>query len=178
MRNLIAGIAVSVLLSTAGCTSEAVEETTEPEVQTLQSDLTTPAERGVSEIIKEDGIHVVHFWAPWCHNSKGELAAGLYRIIEENPNVTFTFVTVWNDEKSGREMLDAYDIPDYVNELTWGQRERSERKREFMGLPITWTPTTWIFHRNGQLAYAFNYGELREDLFRLIMENIETDWSH
>ena len=32
------------------------------------------------------------------------------------------------------------------------------------GLPSTWTPTTWVFNRNGKLAYAFNYGEVSNAL--------------
>ena len=41
----------------------------------------TPAEKSVDAIVRTDGIHVVHFWAPWCSNSIDELRNGWYEVV-------------------------------------------------------------------------------------------------
>ena len=56
----------------------------------------SPAEQLVQEIIGKEGIHVVHFWSPWCGNSLSELSSGWYEVMEEHPDVSFTFVTIFN----------------------------------------------------------------------------------
>ena len=68
--------------------------------------------------IQEEGLHVVHFWAPWCGNSLAELESGWYEVIENNPDVSFTFVTIWSDGEAGQETLDRYAIPSRVTVLT------------------------------------------------------------
>lgn len=140
----------------------------------------TEAEEQVQDIIAEDGVHVIHFWAPWCPNSTGELSNGWYEVVEQHENVSFTFVTVWNDGESGRETLDQYAIPDRVVELTQpdhGPSDREEeRRRSFLGLPVTWIPTTWIFHNNGELAFAMNYGEMDMETLSHLIDLTHQDW--
>ncbi|MEM8559613.1 MAG: thioredoxin family protein [Bacteroidota bacterium] len=142
----------------------------------------TAAEEQVRAQILEDGVHVVHFWAPWCGNSLAELEAGWYEVIERHPDVTFTFVTIWNDGETGQETLDRYAIPARVEVLTQpdfgASSDKSQRRRTFLGLPVTWIPSTWVFHDNGELAVAYNYGELDMAQIDGALELVTADWSH
>jgi thiol-disulfide isomerase/thioredoxin len=138
----------------------------------------TEAERAVQQTIAADGVHVVHFWAPWCPNSTNELAQGWYEVVENNPDVDFTFVTVWNDGEVGEETLGRYAIPERVVRLVvpGPQPVRAERRMTFLGLPVSWIPTTWVFNRNGQLAYAFNFGELAMPQLQQALDGAQADW--
>lgn len=139
-----------------------------------------PAEARVQQIIQQDGIHVVHFWAPWCGNSLSELRTGWAGLIENHPDVTFTFVTVWNGGASGRDELDRLGIPARVEEVTapgtGTQEDKPGRRRIFLGLPMTWIPTTWVFHQNGVLAFAFNYGEVEAARIAEALADVRRDW--
>ncbi len=150
--------------------------------QTVPDSSMTPAEKRVADILKEDGIHLVHFWAPWCDNSIAELRNGWYELVERHPDVSVTFVTIWNDGESGRETMDRYGLPPRVVELTledFGPSEdKAQRRRSFLGLPVTWVPTTWVFHHNGELAFAFNYGELEMDQLDRAIADARSDWPH
>ena len=140
----------------------------------------TQAELRVQDIISRDGVHVVHFWAPWCSNSVNELSDGWHRLVDGHPEVTFTFVTVWNDNESGRAMLDRYAVPERVLELTlpdYGpSRDKSQRRRSFLNLPVTWIPTTMIFHHNGELAFSMNYGEMDIDTIDELLDMTQREW--
>jgi hypothetical protein len=142
----------------------------------------TPAEQAVRERVVQDGVHVVHFWAPWCDNSRAELERGWYEVIEANVDVTFTFVTVWNDGEAGQDVLDRYAIPETVTVLAQADfgpsDDKALRRRRFLGLPVTWIPTTWVFHKNGELAYAFNYGELEMAQLQQALDGARSAWSH
>ena len=140
----------------------------------------TAAERRVQDVIEEDGLHVVHFWAPWCANSKWELADGWTSLVADNPNVSFTFVTVWNDGDPGAQMLETYDIPDRVTEVTQPDLgpsdQESNRRQSFLSHPVTWIPSTWIFHHNGELAFALNYGEMEMRTIQSLLDATRKDW--
>ncbi len=142
----------------------------------------TDAERRVAELLSTDGLHVVHFWAPWCDNSVAELRSGWYELVERHPEVSFTFVTVWNDGESGRETLDRYGLPERVLELRqpdFGPSDdKAQRRRTFLGLPVTWVPTTWVFRDGGTLAYAFNYGELEMAQLDRAIAGARSSWPH
>lgn len=142
----------------------------------------TDAERRVADLIETDGIHVVHFWAPWCDNSIAELRAGWYDLVERHPEVSFTFVTVWNDDESGRATMDRYGLSERVLELTqpdFGPSDdKAQRRRSFLGLPVTWIPTTWVFRDGGTLAYAFNYGELEMAQIDRAIAGARSSWPH
>lgn len=142
----------------------------------------TSAEKRVADILKEDGIHLVHFWAPWCDNSIAELRNGWYELVERHPDVSVTFVTIWNDGQSGRETMDRYGLPARVVELTqedFGPSEdKALRRRSFLGVPVTWIPTTWVFRGNGELAFAFNYGELQMDQLDRAIADARSAWAH
>ena len=141
---------------------------------------TSPAAERVQSIIAEDGVHVVHFWAPWCSNAQSELASGWGDLVRANTDVSFTFVSIWNDGEAAPDLLAEYNIPDRVVTLTQGDPGASdseaERRRRFLGLPVTWSPSTWIFHQNGELAFALNYGEMPMDTIQSLLNATETDW--
>ena len=133
----------------------------------------TDAERAVEATIAGDGVHVVHFWAPWCGNSMAELRAGLYEVVEAHPDVSFTFVTVRNGGETSVSTLRRHGIPERVAVLAQPPSARS-----FLGRPVEWTPTTWVFNRNGKLAYAFNYGEVSNALLTQAIADAQSDWHH
>ncbi len=141
---------------------------------------TTDAEAFVQDRIQKDGLHVVHFWAPWCPNSKNELANGWADLVANNPDITFTFVTVWNDDEKGTAVLDEYDLPDRVVEVAQPDlgpsEDESNRRQSFLSLPVTWIPSTWIFHNNGELAFAMNYGEMEMDTIQSLIDATSADW--
>lgn len=139
------------------------------------SDNLTPAEQRVQDLIAQDGVHVIHFWAPWCDNSRNEFANGWFGVVERHADVTFAFVTVRNGGELGQPVLDKYAIPDRVTTLA----HPSARPREqftFLDLPITWIPTTWIFHQHGELAFAMNYGEMDMDTLDRLIQMTKQDW--
>ena len=141
---------------------------------------TTDAEAFVQDRIETDGLHVVHFWAPWCSNSENELANGWATLVSDNPNVTFTFVTVWNDGEAGTALLNEYDLPDRVATVTQpdlGPSDNvSNRRQSFLSHPVTWIPSTWIFHNNGELAFALNYGEMEMDTLQSLLDATNAEW--
>jgi thiol-disulfide isomerase/thioredoxin len=140
----------------------------------------TEAEEYVQDVIATDGVHVVHFWAPWCSNSKAELKNGWAGLVADNPDVTFTFVTVWNDGEDGAALLDRHGLPDRVTEVTQPDLGPSDteanRRQSFLTHPVTWIPSTWIFHNNGELAFAMNYGEMEMDTIQSLIDATEADW--
>ena len=70
-----------------------------------------PAEQAVLTAIKSPQTTVVHLWAPWCSNCQAELKTGGWtKMINENPQVKFYFVSVWNDGQDGRAMLNKFGI--------------------------------------------------------------------
>lgn len=141
---------------------------------------TTDAESFVQDRIETDGLHVVHFWAPWCPNSKNELDNGWADLVANNPDVTFTFVTVWNDDETGTAVLNEYDLPDRVATVTQPDLgpsdNESNRRQSFLSHPVTWIPSTWIFHNNGELAFAMNYGEMEMDTIQSLLDATSAEW--
>lgn len=165
----------------------------------------TDAEAAVQAQLEEPGLHVVHFWAPWCGNSRAELrgphsaADSLARraatdstalrtwadLIAARPDVQFTFVTVYNDGEAAAEVLVGYGIDLGAPNFTLlaqpdlgPSHTRHLRRRTFLGLPVTWTPTTWVFHRSGMLAYAFNYGEVAMPALDGALRDAAASWAH
>ena len=138
----------------------------------LDAPARTAAETAVQATIAADGVHVVHFWAAWCGNSMNELRAGLWRLIDEHPDVTFTFVAYRNQD-DGAETLARFGLPERVTVLHHPRRDGT-----FLDLPVSWTPTTWVFNRGGKLAYAFNYGELSAPMLTQALADARDDWHH
>ena len=143
----------------------------------------TATEAAVAATIATDGVHVVHLWAPWCGNSRAELEHGTwYEAIEAHPDVSFSFVTIWNDGRDGADMLRRYGVPEraavYAQPDRGPSADRDLRRTTFLGLPLSWTPTTWVFNRGGKLAYAFNYGEVSPAQIALAIEHARNAWTH
>lgn len=138
-------------------------------------------EQQVLEAVKSRQTTIVHLWAPWCSNCKAELSAGGWsKFLAAHPDVRVIFVTVWDGGRGdGRAMLEQYGVGQQPNFTLYlhpnGSRKSDERMTRFLGLPVTWIPTTWIF-RGGTLCYALNYGELRFPMLDQLVRDASTEW--
>jgi thiol-disulfide isomerase/thioredoxin len=141
----------------------------------------SPAQQKVQNAIKSPELTVVHLWAPWCSNCQAEFKTGGWsKIVTENPQVKFYFVSVWNDGQDGRAMLKRFGINDQPNVtiLADPAPRRGENKiKQFAGLPLSWIPTTWVY-KGGDLRYALNYGEVRFPVLQQFLEDSQSEWSH
>jgi len=139
------------------------------------------AEEKLADAIKSPQTTVVHLWAPWCSNCQAELKTGGWtKMINENPQVKFYFVSVWNDGQDGRAMLNKFGIAAQPNVTILGDAgpRRGENKiKQFAGLPLSWIPTTWIY-KGGDLRYALNYGEVRFPVLQQFLADSQSEWSH
>lgn len=139
----------------------------------------TDAERAVADAVARGGIEVVVFWADWCGNSISQLERDLSGAIREHADIGFTFVSLWASGASGQSTLREHGIPDRAQVLAQpgvGQEApKDERDTRFLGLPVTWIPTTWVF-RDGRLATAFNYGEVTREQLDAAIEGARSSW--
>ena len=140
----------------------------------------SPAEQKVLEAVKSTDLSVVHLWAPWCSNCQAELKnGGWLKVVKDNPQVHFYFVSVWNGGEDGRAMLKKFDLADQPN-LTIladpGPRGKDHIK-EFAGMPLSWIPATQVY-KGGDLRYALNYGEVRFPVLQQFLEDSQSEWSH
>src|SRR5438874_5932979 len=108
----------------------------------------SPAEHKVTQAIKSPDLSIVHLWAPWCSNCQAELKSGGWsKMVKDNPQVKFYFVSVWNGGEDGRAMLKKFEIPEQPNVVILadpGPRGQNHIK-QFAGLPLSWIPSTWIY---------------------------------
>jgi thiol-disulfide isomerase/thioredoxin len=140
----------------------------------------SPAEQKLTEAIKSPELSVVHLWATWCSNCQAELKSGGWlKMVKNNPQVKFYFVSVWNGGDDGRAMLKKYEIADQPNvTILADPGPRTGNKiNQFLGLPLSWIPTTWVF-KGGELRYALNYGEVRFPVLQGFLEDSKSEWSH
>jgi thiol-disulfide isomerase/thioredoxin len=141
----------------------------------------SPAEQQLTEAIKSPDLSVVHLWAPWCSNCKAELKSGGWtKMVKENPQVKFYFVSVWNSGGDGKSMLARFGIADQPNVTIVadsGPRTGDGKIKQFAGTPVSWIPTTWIY-KGGDLRYALNYGEVRFDVLKQFIDDSSSEWSH
>ena len=100
-------------------------------------------------------------------------------MVKENPHVKFYFVSVWNNGEDGRAMLKQYEMADQPNvTILADPGPRGAGKiTQFLGLPLSWIPTTWVF-KGGDLRYALNYGEVRFPVLQQFLEDSKSEWSH
>ena len=146
----------------------------------------TEVEQAVRERVSAEGVHVVRLWAPWCGNSRAELEDDLYQTIGDHPDVTSSFVTIWNDGRDGAAMLSRYGItPTDDGRVTVAAQpdrgpsaDRDLRRTTFLGVPLSWTPTTLVYNRGGKLAYAFAYGEVSAEMLAAAIADARNDWHH
>jgi thiol-disulfide isomerase/thioredoxin len=141
----------------------------------------SPAEQKVEDAIKSPELTVIHLWAPWCSNCQAEFKTGGWsKTVNENRNVKFYFVSVWNDGQDGRAMLKKFGIADQPNVTILadpGPRRGDNKIKQFADLQLSWIPTTWIY-KGGDLRYALNYGEVRFPVLQQFLADSQSDWSH
>jgi thiol-disulfide isomerase/thioredoxin len=139
------------------------------------------AEQVVADAIKSPQLTVIHLWAPWCSNCQAELKTGGWsKMINENPQVKFYFVSVWNDGHDGRAMLNKFGVAGQANVTILadtGPRRGENKIKQFVGFPLSWIPTTWIY-KGGDLRYALNYGEVRFPVLQQFLTDSQSEWSH
>jgi len=162
-KNLLAvSIALAVLNSTALASAPA-------------------AEPQAAEAVKAPHTTVVHLWAPWCGNCKVELKSGGWtKMVNDNPQTQFLFVSIWNAGDDGRAVLKSHDIGEQPNVMILadpGPRSGADKLKRFLDLPVSWIPTTWVF-KGGDLRYALNYGEVRFPVLQQFLEDSNSEWSH
>jgi hypothetical protein len=107
-------------------------------------------------------------------------SGGWAKMIADNPEVRFVFVSVWNAGDDGVAMLKKYGIGDQPNVnvvADQGPRSGPDKIKRFLDLPLTWIPTTWVF-QTGDLRYALNYGEVRFPVLQQFLEDSKSEWSH
>ena len=128
------------------------------------------------QTVQAEGVHVVHVWAPWCDNARNEhgpVWAGWPSLGADS----VTFVTIWSDGQSGADVLAEDGVADVRELVVPGPKpEKPGRRLRLLDLPVTWTPTTWVFNRGGLLATAFNHGEVSADQVRRAVADARRDW--
>src|SRR5215469_9932320 len=141
----------------------------------------SPAEQKIVEAIKSPDLSVVHLWAPWCSNCQAELKSGGWlKMVKENSQVKFYFVSVWNNGEDGGPMLQKFQLTDQPNVTILadpGPRKGNNKIKQFAGMPLSWIPTTWIY-KGGDLRYALNYGEVRFPVLQQFLTDSQSEWSH
>jgi len=105
----------------------------------------SPAEQKVLEATKSQELSVVHLLASWFSNFQAELKnGGWLKIVKDNLQVHFYFVSVWNGGEDGRVLLKKFGLVDQPNVTILadpGPRGKDHIK-QFAGLPLSWIPTT------------------------------------
>lgn len=139
----------------------------------------SPAEQQLAEAIKGQNVSVVHLWAPWCSNCQHEMNSGGWtKLVKENPETKFYFVSVWNGGEDGRAMLKKFELADQPNVTVLadpGPRRGPEKITRFLDLPVSWIPTTWVY-KGGDLRYALNFGEIRFDMLQQMLADSGREW--
>jgi thiol-disulfide isomerase/thioredoxin len=139
-----------------------------------------PLEAELVQIVAGPRVTVVHLWAPWCPNCKAEMGAdGWAKFIAANPGVKFVFVNIWHKGQDAQPKLAAAGLGAQPNLVLLTHpnpsRKSDDRLRTLLGLPITWVPATWVF-KDGQLRFAFNYGEIRFPLLQQLVDDSNEKW--
>ena len=138
-------------------------------------------EQEVSAIIAGEPVTVVHFWAPWCPNCRAEMdpATGWVKFLAANPDVKVIFLNIWHKGQDPKPRLEAAGLGAQPNLILLNHpnpsRLAADRLNSFLGLPVTWIPTTWVY-RDGKLRVAFNYGEIRFPVLQQMVDDARNEW--
>lgn len=137
-------------------------------------------EQEVQTLVAAPTVTVVHFWAPWCSNCKTELRPdGWAKFVNRNPEVKVVFVNIWHGGQDGAAKLAAGGLGGQANFVAFthpnGSRKAGEKLERFLGLPVAWVPTTWVF-RAGKQRYALNYGEVRFEMLQQMVQDAAAKW--
>ena len=141
-----------------------------------------PLELQVADLVAGPQVTVVHFWAPWCPNCRAEFdpATGWAKFINDNPQVKVVFVNVWHKGQDPAPRLAAAGVGAQPNLMLLTHpnpsRLAADRLNKFLGLPLTWVPTTWVY-REGKLRVAFNYGEIRFPVLQQMVDDARNEWA-
>jgi len=141
-----------------------------------------PLEKQVADWVAGPQVTVVHFWAPWCPNCRAEMGpAGWAAFVGANPAVKVVFISIWHKGQDPAPRLAAAGLgaqPNLVL-LTHPNPSRlaADRLDSFLGLPLTWIPSTWVY-RDGKLRVAFNYGEIRFPMLQQMVDDARDPWEH
>lgn len=142
-----------------------------------------PLEQQVAALVAGPQVTVVHFWAPWCDNSQAEMdpARGWAKFIADHPEVKVVFINIWHKGQNPQPRLAEAGLGAQPNLLLRNHPNRSRLKESrlnsFLGLPLTWNPTTWVY-RDGRLRTAFNHGEIRFPVLQQMVEDARSEWHH
>lgn len=107
-------------------------------------------------------------------------SGGWLKMIRENPETRFVFVSIWNAGEDGRAMLKKFEIGDQPNvtiAADAGPRTGGDKMKRFLDMPVSWIPTTWVY-KGGDLRYALNYGEVRFPVLQQFLQDSNSEWSH
>ena len=111
----------------------------------------------------------------FCHVCSGW--AGF--MIRHPTRPPFQLIPMQSDE--GRALLERNGVGPQKNfELLVhpnASRKAEDKMTTFMGQPVSWIPTTWVF-RDGKLLYAFNYGELHFPMLQQLIRDSSDKWEH
>jgi thiol-disulfide isomerase/thioredoxin len=139
-------------------------------------------EKQIAALVAGPQVTVIHFWAPWCPNCRAEMTPdGWAKFIGENPKVQVVFISIWHNAEDPTPKLSAAGLGSQPNLrlITHPNASRlaADRVTSFLGLPITWIPSTWVF-RDGKLRVAFNYGEIRFPVLQQMVDDATNKWAH
>lgn len=141
-----------------------------------------PIEAQVAALVAGPQVTLVHFWAPWCPNCHAEMKPeGWAKFIAANPEVKVVFLNIWHRDQDPAPRLQAGELGGQPNLVLLthpnASRTAADRLNTFLGLPVTWLPTTWVF-RDGRMRYALNYGEVRFDVLQTLVNDASDAWAH
>jgi thiol-disulfide isomerase/thioredoxin len=139
-------------------------------------------EKEIAAVVAGPQVTVVHFWAPWCPNCRAEMQSGGWaKFVNSNPKVQVVFINFWHNGDNPAPKLSAagLGLQPNLKLLTHPNPSRTvtDRVNTFLGLPITWIPSTWVY-RDGKLRVAFNYGEIRFPVLQQMVDDATNKWTH